>query len=82
MNVSLLLIILLFGAFATYLAGDKLASKVALFFSLTALGCSVVLLNHFNAGENISMIAQWISKPNILPLNRPFWCEIHVKSKS
>lgn len=65
MNVSLLLIILLFGAFATYVVGDKLASKVALFFSLAALGCSVVLLNHFNAGENISMIAQWISKPNI-----------------
>jgi len=65
MNVSLLLIILLFGAFATYVAGDKLASKVALFFSLAALGCSIVLLNQFNAGENISMIAQWISKPNI-----------------
>ena len=65
MNVSLLLIILLFGAFTTYLAGDTLASKVALFFSLIALGCSVVLLNHFIAGENISMISQWISKPNI-----------------
>ena len=55
MNVSLILIILLIGAFVTYFAGDKLASKVALFFSLAALGCSVVLLNHFLDGENISL---------------------------
>ena len=65
MNVSLILIILLIGAFATYFVGDKLASKVALFFSLTALGCSVVLLNHFLAGENISLINAWITKPKI-----------------
>ena len=65
MNVSLILIILLVGAFATFLAGDKLASKVALFFGLAALGCSVVLLNDYNLGENISLINQWISKPNI-----------------
>lgn len=65
MNISILLIILLVGALATYLAGDKLASKVALFFSLSALGFSIVLLNHFNAGENISVINQWISQHNI-----------------
>ncbi|WP_223255408.1 hypothetical protein [Flavobacterium sp. LM4] len=65
MNVSLILIILLIGAFVTYFAGDKLASKVALFFSLSALGCSVVLLNHFLAGENISLINAWITKPKI-----------------
>jgi NADH-quinone oxidoreductase subunit M len=65
MNVSLILIILLVGAFATYLAGDKLASKVALFFGLTAAGCSIVLLNHYNLGENISFINQWITQPNI-----------------
>jgi NADH-quinone oxidoreductase subunit M len=64
MNVSLILIILLVGAFITYFAGDKLASKVALFFSF-ALGCSVVLLNHFNAGENISLINAWITQPKI-----------------
>jgi NADH-quinone oxidoreductase subunit M len=34
MNVSLILIILLVGAFTTYLAGDKLASKVALYLGL------------------------------------------------
>nr|WP_315161218.1 NADH-quinone oxidoreductase subunit M [uncultured Flavobacterium sp.] len=65
MNVSLILIILLVGAFATYLAGDKLASKVALFFGLAAAGASVVLLNHYNLGENISFINQWITQPNI-----------------
>ena len=65
MNVSLILIILLVGAFATYIAGDKFASKVALFFGLAALGCSIVLLNHYNLGENISLINQWITKPNV-----------------
>jgi NADH-quinone oxidoreductase subunit M len=65
MNVSLILIILFVGAFATFLAGDKLASKVALFFGLAAAGSSIVLLNHYNLGENISFICQWISKPNI-----------------
>ena len=58
MNISILLILLLVGALATFLAGDKLASKVALFFSLSALGLSIVLLNHFNAGENVSVINQ------------------------
>lgn len=65
MNVSLILIILLVGAFTTYLVGDKFASKVALFFGLAALGCSIVLLNHYNLGEDISFINQWITKPNV-----------------
>lgn len=65
MNVSLILIILLIGAFVTYFVGDKLASKVALFFSLVTLGCSLVLLNQYNAGENISLINAWITNPNI-----------------
>ncbi|MBO9583170.1 MAG: NADH-quinone oxidoreductase subunit M [Flavobacterium sp.] len=65
MNVSTILIILLIGAFATYFSGDKLASKVALLFSLAALGCSIVLLNNYNAGENISVINSWITQPKI-----------------
>ncbi|MDQ1163765.1 NuoM family protein [Flavobacterium sp. SORGH_AS_0622] len=65
MNVSTILIILLIGAFATYFSGDKLASKVALLFSLAALGCSIVLLNNFSAGENISVINSWITQPKI-----------------
>jgi NADH-quinone oxidoreductase subunit M len=42
-----------------------MASKVALFFSLSSLGCAVLLLNQFNAGENISVLHQWINQPNI-----------------
>ena len=63
MNVSLLLIILLVGAFTTYFAGDKLASKVALLFSLVALGISIALLNAYNSGANISFFKFWINKP-------------------
>ena len=65
MNVSLILILLLVGAIITYLSGDKLASKVALFFGIASFGCSIVLLQHFNLDENISFIHTWISKPNI-----------------
>jgi proton-translocating NADH-quinone oxidoreductase chain M len=65
MNVSILLIILFVGAITTYLAGDKMASKVALFFSLSSLGCAILLLNQFNAGDNISVVQQWINQPNI-----------------
>jgi proton-translocating NADH-quinone oxidoreductase chain M len=65
MNVSLILIILLVGAFATYISGNKVAPKLALFFGISALGCSIVLLNHFNLGENISFLSQWINQPNV-----------------
>lgn len=65
MNVSVLLIILFVGAFATYFAGDKLASKVALLFSLVAFGLSIALLNSYNAGENISFFTYWINNPTI-----------------
>jgi NADH-quinone oxidoreductase subunit M len=65
MNVSLILIILLIGALATYSVGDKFASKVALLSGLVSLGASIVLLNQYNLGENIGFITQWIAKPNI-----------------
>ena len=65
MDISYLLIILLVGAIATFFAGDKLASKVALFFGLASFAISLVLLNQFNQGENINVLLQWISKPNI-----------------
>lgn len=65
MNVSIILIILLVGALASFLSGDKFASKVALLFSLAALGCSVVFLNQYNLGENINFLSAWISMPTI-----------------
>ncbi len=65
MNVSILLILLLVGALATFLAGDKLASKVALFFSLAVFGYSLMLLNQMNIGYDISYTSPWISNPKI-----------------
>ena len=65
MDVTLILIILLSGAFATYFSGDKLAPKVALIFSLAALAGSIVLLNSFNAGADISFSTLWISRPQV-----------------
>jgi NADH-quinone oxidoreductase subunit M len=65
MNVSLILIILLIGAIATFLSGDKFASKVALLFSLGALGCASVLVNHFLGGIDISLNNPWILQPKV-----------------
>ena len=65
MNVSFILILLLFGAVATYFAGDKLAKKVALVFSLASAVFSVYILNLHNAGINPSFFTQWITNPNI-----------------
>ncbi len=65
MNVSLILFILLIGALATFLSGNKSASKVALFFSLAALGCTSVLVNHYLNGVNISLNNPWILQPNV-----------------
>jgi NADH-quinone oxidoreductase subunit M len=65
MDVSLLLIILLVGAIATFLSGDKWASKTALLCSLVAFGASIFLLDLYNSAQNINFIARWISVPNI-----------------
>ncbi len=65
MNVTTLLIILLVGAFATYISGDKWASKVALLFGLTAFASSICLLNQYNLGDKIDYVKPWISNPKI-----------------
>jgi len=65
MNVSLILIILLIGALATFLSGDKFASKVALLFSLAALGCASILVNHFLGGIDINLNNPWILQPKV-----------------
>ena len=57
MNVSFILILLLFGALATYFAGDKWAKIVALTFSLVSFAGSVFVLNQHNAGINSDFIA-------------------------
>lgn len=65
MDVSLLLIILLVGAIATFLSGDKWASKTALLFSLATFGASIYLLTLYNSGQNISLMLQWVAMPKI-----------------
>lgn len=66
MDVTLLLILLFIGALATYFSGNAIASKVALFFSVAALGVSLALLNQFSQGTDIGFSAQWIKNPNVL----------------
>ncbi|RZJ29009.1 MAG: NADH-quinone oxidoreductase subunit M [Flavobacterium sp.] len=63
MDVTYILIILLLGAVATYFSGDKLAPKVALLFSLAALGQTIALLES-NASD-IGFSRLWISNPQI-----------------
>ena len=65
MDVTYLLILLLFGAIATFLSGDKWASKVALLSSLTAFAGAICLLSRYNLGQEINYLHLWISKPNI-----------------
>jgi len=65
MNVTTILILLLVGAIATYFSGNKLASKVALLFSLATFGLSVYLLNQFYNGVNIGYLGNWMENPNI-----------------
>lgn len=65
MDVTTLLILLLIGALATYFSGDKLASKVALVFSLGALGVSLSLLSTYLQGGNISFSCNWIEIPKV-----------------
>ncbi len=55
MDVTTILILLLVGAIATYFSGDKLASKVALLFSVATLGVSLYLLNQFSNGANYKL---------------------------
>ncbi len=63
MDVTYLLFILLFGAIVTYFSGDKLASRVALAFSLAAFGAAVYLLLQMQNGNSPSVSGIWISKP-------------------
>ena len=65
MDVTTLLLLLLVGAIATYFSGDKLASKVALAFSVITLGVSLKLLLDFTQGVDISYIGSWIENPKV-----------------
>lgn len=66
MDISFVLIILLFGAAATYFVGDKWASKAALIFSTAAFAAAIYVTCLFNQGEPVSFIKVWIEDPKIM----------------
>ena len=63
MNVSFILILLLFGSIATFFAGNKYAKIVALSFSLVSVAASFYILNQFNHGVPTDFMLQWIYNP-------------------
>lgn len=65
MDVSFILIILLFGTIATYLAGNKWASKIALLFSTIAFIGTIYLIAQHNAGLDIGSVCSWVKNPKI-----------------
>jgi len=65
MNVSFILILLLFGAIVTYFSGDKWAKIVAFAFSLASVAGSLYILNQHNAGINTGFVVNWIINPNL-----------------
>lgn len=65
MDVTTILFLLLAGSLATYFSGDKLASKVALIFSLGALLGTLKLLSDYCNGVDISFVANWIDVPKV-----------------
>ena len=65
MDVTTILLLLLAGALITYFSGDKLASKVALIFSLGSLAVTLNLLAVFTQGGNVSFMSSWIDMPKV-----------------
>jgi NADH-quinone oxidoreductase subunit M len=66
MDVSFILITLLFGAAATYFVGDKLASKAALIFSTIAFAAAIYVTYQFNQGMDVDFIHEWIVNPRVM----------------
>jgi len=67
MDISFVLIILLFGAAATYFVGDKWASKAALIFSTAAFAATIYITYLFIEGiEPVSFIKVWVEDPKIM----------------
>lgn len=64
MNIAIILIILLAGAFVTYCSGNKLALKSALLFSIAGAIFSIALLLKTGIAGTQYTIG-WISNPNI-----------------
>lgn len=65
MDITYILLILLVGSFLTFISGDKLAPKVALFFGLISSITTIYLVSIYNSNNNLDLIQAWITKPNI-----------------
>lgn len=65
MNVTTILLIFLLGAVLTYVSGNKLASKIALGFSIMAALASFYLLQLYLANQNISFNGVWLQSPKV-----------------
>ncbi|MES2748253.1 MAG: NADH-quinone oxidoreductase subunit M [Bacteroidota bacterium] len=65
MDVTTLLLLLLIGSIVTLLSGDKLASKIALLFSVAAFGFTLYLLNLYTNGTDVSFMGHWMENPKV-----------------
>jgi NADH-quinone oxidoreductase subunit M len=65
MDVTYILIIFLIGALATFVSGDRFASKVALASSLVALVASLMLVIDYNANQPIGYSGVWATHPKL-----------------
>ncbi len=65
MNISIIIILYLVGAILTYASGNKLASKVALGFSILTTLVSLYLLSEYTNGANLNVDYLWIDALNV-----------------
>lgn len=65
MNISLLLIIYLVGAFSTYILGNKMARSIALLFSILAAGIWISFYPTIQSGGTLTESYTWIESLNI-----------------
>lgn len=66
MDISFVLIILLFGAAATFFVGDKWAARAALIFSSAAFAAAVYITCLYYQGEFVDFSHEWVKSPNIM----------------
>ncbi|MEN9918051.1 MAG: hypothetical protein RL662_487 [Bacteroidota bacterium] len=67
MNIAIILLILLTGSIATFLSGNKYASKIAMLFSVIAAACSIMLLVEYQSTGGLvrTLELNWVSNPKL-----------------
>jgi NADH-quinone oxidoreductase subunit M len=65
MDVTTILLLLLFGSIATFISGNKFASRVALMFSVIALVASIYIANLYSEGFKVGFLVPWIDIPKV-----------------